>query len=173
MSISGPSTYRPTMRGLLAACFAGAMAIWSQIGAAQSDGPFAMFTGSWGGSGEAVGAHGHREQIRCRAVYSLSENGEAATQTLVCASASYQIDINSHFVAQGHRIQGHWQEATRQVQGNLTGWIADGQFEGSVAGSNFTARVTLRSTGRKQLVYISSSGGDIAILDVALSHAEI
>ena len=173
MSISGPSSSSPTVRGLLAASFAGAMAIWSQIGAAQSDGPFAMFTGSWGGSGEAVGAHGHREQIRCRAVDSLSENGEAATQTLVCAGASYQIDINSHVVAQGHSIQGHWQEATRQVQGNLTGWIAGGQFEGNVAGSNLTARVTLRSTGRKQVVYIRSSGGDIIILYVVLSHTTI
>lgn len=172
MSTPSTSPLRPTLRSLLTASLAGAMVIWSQIGIARSDGPFAIFSGSWRGSGHVVRVDGHREQIRCRGGYSLSENGEAVTQTLVCASDSYQLDINSYVVAEGQNVRGHWQETTRQVQGSLTGSIVDGLLEGNVSGPNFTAEVSLRSTGLKQVVNIKPSGGDIAVVDVILSRAE-
>jgi hypothetical protein len=167
MSISSVSRSNPSLfRGLLA----GAVVLWPLIGMAHSEGPFSRFLGNWRGSGQVVGADGHRELLRCRAGYSLSQSGAALTQTLVCASDSYRVDITSHVVAEGHRVQGHWQEATRQVQGDLTGQVAGGQFEGSVAGAGFTAQVSLRSTGRKQAVSIRPQGGDIAAVEVVLSR---
>ena len=172
MSTPSASRLRPTLRSLLTGSLAGAMIIWSQIGVARSEGPFASFSGSWRGSGHVVGMDGHREQIRCRGGYSLSDNGEAVTQTLVCASDSYQFDINSYVVAEGHNVRGHWQETTRQVQGSLSGSIADGWFEGNMSGPNFTAEVSLRSAGGKQVVNIRPSGGDIAAVDVILSRSE-
>jgi len=140
---------------------------------AQLDGPFEKFSGSWRGSGQVVGADGHREQIQCRAGYSQSKNGAAIAQTLACASDSYQLDFNSDVVAIGRSVQGHWQETTRQAQGSLKGWIADGQFRGSVAGSNFTAAVSLKSNGSKQILYVRAGGEDIAIVDVVLVRSEI
>src|SRR5580658_9257076 len=78
--------FRPSLlRGLLAS----AMLLWPLIGMAHSDGPFARFSGNWRGSGQVVGVDGHREQIRCRAGYSLSESGQSLAQTLICASDSY------------------------------------------------------------------------------------
>jgi hypothetical protein len=154
------------LRGLLAS----ALVLWPLVGMAHSDGPFSRFSGNWRGSGQVVGTNGHREQITCRAGYSLSDSGEALTQTLICASDSYRVDISSHVVAEGHRVQGHWQEATRQVQGDLTGQVADGQFEGTVVGPGFTAQVSLRSTGRKQVVTIRPQGGDVAAVEVVLSR---
>ena len=172
MSVSGASPSGPTLRGLLAGGLIGAMVVWSQIGLAESDGPFAGFSGEWRGSGHVVAADGHREQIRCRGGYSLAEHGEAVSQTLVCASDSYRFDISSYVVAEGRNVRGHWQETTRQVEGNLTGSIADGRFEGNVIGPSFTAAISLRSTGRRQTVSIRPKGGDIASVDVVLARAE-
>ena len=159
------------LRGLaLAGSVASAMLLWPLTGLAHSDSPFASFLGSWRGSGQVVGADNKRERITCRANYSISEKGDALTQTLVCASDSYRFEISSYAVADGRSVQGHWREATRQVQGSLTGEVADGQFEGNVAGPGFTAGMSLRTAGGKQSVSISPQGGDIAKVEIILTH---
>ena len=173
MSTTSVSRSNRASRSLTAASLAAALVIWSQVGMAQLGGPFARFSGSWRGSGQVVGANGHREQIQCRAGYLLSKKGAAIAETLACASDSYQFDFNSDVVAVGHSVQGHWREATHQARGSLTGWIADGQFRGSVVGSNFTAAVSLKSNGSKQILYIRASGGDIAIVDVVLARSDV
>jgi hypothetical protein len=172
MSISNVSRTKLSLSRsvLLALGVAAAVLVQPQIGTAQPDGPFTRFVGSWRGSGQVIGRDGNHERITCRASYSESENGVALSQTLVCASDSYRVDISSYIVADGHNVQGHWQEATRRVQGDLTGRIADGNFEGSVAGVGFTAAIRLRTSGRKQQVTISPDGGDVAKADIILSR---
>jgi hypothetical protein len=165
MSISRLST-----RGLalIRGSFLSSLFLWPVIALAQSEGPFARFAGLWRGSGEVVGADGHREQIRCSAAYSISDDGDALTQTLVCASDSYRVEINTYVVAEHQNVQGHWEEKTRNISGHITGRIADGQFEGAVVGTGFTAELRLRSNGRKQNVTIRPHGGDIADVEVVL-----
>ena len=164
-------TKRSVSRGLLLAVGVAAfLLVHPQIGTAQSGGPFAKFVGSWRGSGQVIGTDGNHERITCRADYVLSQGGAALSQTLVCASDSYRVDISSYIVADGHSVQGHWQEATRRVQGDLTGQITDGNFEGSVSGVGFTAGVQLRTSGRRQQVTISPQGGDVAKADIILSR---
>jgi len=155
---------------LLAAALAGAALLSPAAASAQSASPFAGFAGNWRGSGEVIGADGNREPIRCRATYEISENGGALTQTLLCASASYRVDVNSYVVADGQNAQGYWREATRQVQGHVTGHIANGQFEGTVTGSTFTAQLSLRATGSKQTVDIKPQGANVSEVQVALSR---
>jgi hypothetical protein len=141
-----------------------------QIGIAEPGGVFAKFLGSWRGSGQVVGVNGNSERIVCRATYVASHGGVALSQTLVCASDSYRIDVRSHVADTGRGVQGRWQETTRQVEGSLTGRVADGQFEGSIAGPGFTAEMSLRTNGRKQTVSIRPQGGDIAKVEIVLSR---
>jgi len=155
---------------LLAAGLAGATLLSPAAASAQSASPFASFEGHWRGSGEVIGADGNREPIRCRATYEISENGGALTQTLLCASASYRVDVNSYVVADGQNAQGYWHEATRQVQGHLTGHIANGQFDGTVTGPTFTAQLSLKAIGGKQTVDIKPQGANISEVQVALSR---
>jgi hypothetical protein len=115
-----------------------------------------------------VDTDGRSEDIRCVATYSISDGGQALTQSLVCESDAYRIDINGYLVAGEDGVQGHWEESTRNVSGHLTGQIADGQFEGVVVGSGFTAEVALRSTHRMQAVNIRVYGGSIANVRVIL-----
>jgi hypothetical protein len=156
---------------LLAAGLAGAALPQSSIVSAQMASPFANFEGRWTGSGEVIGVDGNRERIRRRASYELSENGGALTQALLCASASYRVDVSSYVVVNGQTADGYWSEKTRQVQGKLTGRIADGQFEGLVTGPAFTAQLLLKATGGKQTVDIKPQGANIAEVEVELSRA--
>jgi hypothetical protein len=145
-------------------------ALWAQVGMAHTSSPFAAFFGSWRGSGRVVGSDGHSERINCRATYSESNGGEALSQTLVCASDSYRFDVRSYVVADGRDVQGHWEETTRNVTGQLSGQVEDGRFDGSIAGPAFTAQMSLKTTGRRQAVSITPQAGDIAEVDIVLSR---
>jgi hypothetical protein len=172
MPIIGPSQSNRILVAdrLLIAGVVSIVLVCAQAGMAQESGPFAKFSGSWRGSGQVIGADGNQERITCRARYEISHNGGALSQTLVCASDSYRVDISSYIVADGRSAQGHWQEATRQVQGDLTGQIADGEFEGGVSGPGFTAEISLRTTGHRQVISIKPQGGDVANVNIVLSH---
>jgi hypothetical protein len=117
-----------------------------------------------------VGADGHSERINCRATYSESNDGQALSQSLVCASDSYRFDVHSYVVADGRDVQGHWEETTRNVTGQLSGRVEDGRFDGSIVGPAFTAQMSLKTTGRRQAVSITPQGGDIAKVDIMLSR---
>jgi hypothetical protein len=147
-------------------------ALWSSSAVAASPGPFAKFIGSWDGAGQVAGVNGAIEKIRCRASYSSPSDEHSLSQTLVCASDSYRIQIHSFVVADAQNVQGHWEEATRQATGHLTGTIADGRFEGSVTGAAFTANLSLDTTGRKQTVVITPQGGDISRVSILLSRED-
>jgi hypothetical protein len=153
------------------AILAGAWLASPGVGAAAHlEGPFAKFSGNWRGSGHVVSANGRAEPINCRAHYDVSEGGANLTQSLVCASDSYRVDIRSEVVAEGQSFQGTWQETTRNVSGNLSGQIGDGVFEGTVTGMGFTAGISLRISGRRQTVEIRPSAGDISKIEVALAR---
>ena len=156
---------------LSAAIFAAGLMLSPATGAAQSRDPFARFLGSWRGAGFVVGTDGNRTRIVCRASYAVTDSRESLSQTLTCASDSYRFEITSYVVADGASVQGYWQEATRQVRGNLTGQVAEGDFEGAVSGPGFAASLSLRSSGRKQLVTIDPNGaGGIANVSITLSR---
>jgi hypothetical protein len=155
---------------LPAAAFAAIVLMLPQFGLAEPAHPFAKFLGNWRGAGQVVGANGSSERISCRASYSALQDGDALSQTLVCASDSYRIDIRSHVVAVGQQVQGRWEETTRQATGDLVGHIANGAFEGNVTGPGFVATMSLRAVGRRQFVNIQPQGGDIAKVEINLSR---
>ena len=69
--------------------------------AAMAAGPFDKFLGSWSGAGQMIGTNGHRESIRCRAEYTDAKSGSALNQTIVCASESFKLDIQTYAEASG------------------------------------------------------------------------
>jgi hypothetical protein len=86
------------------------------------------------------------DRLRLRAGYATISR--ALSESLVCASDTYRVDVDSYIVADGHSVEGHWQETTRQVQGNLTGQIVDGDLEGGVVGPGFTAETERRAADK-------------------------
>ena len=79
-------------------------------------------------------------------------------QNLHCASDSYKFDLSSDVTSQGDRISGNWSEKSRNIFGNLQGTAGGGQIDVFVEASGFAANLTLRTTGNKQTVQISSKG---------------
>ena len=134
----------------------GAALIVSMSASHAQSGPFAGFDGSWSGNGTVSLSDGTTERIRCKADYKV--NGLNLKQNLHCASDSYKFDLSSDVTSQGGRISGNWSEASRNVFGNLQGTAGGGQIEVFVEASGFAANLTLRTSGNRQTVQISSKG---------------
>ena len=155
--------------GLLAALgLAAALAAWPGPAFAAKAGPFRPFLGSWSGTGVITSSNGQRDPITCRATYEAADGDWSLSQSLVCASDSFRLNIESSVTADGRQLQGQWQETTRNVQGQLSGEVAHGDYEGTVSGPGFTAQISLRASGRRQTVHIAPSAGDIQSVDIVL-----
>jgi hypothetical protein len=140
-----------------AAALAAALTLTATASHAQS-GPFAGFEGAWSGSGTVSLSDGTKERIRCRASYKVQSGGQTLQQSLRCASDSYKFDLNSNVVSQGSSISGTWNEASRNINGNLQGRAGGGQIDVFVEAAGFAASLTLVTRGNKQSVSISSKG---------------
>ena len=136
----------------------GAVLMLSATAGHAQSGPFAGFDGAWAGNGTVALSDGTTERIRCRADYKVNGTGLGLKQNLHCASDSYKFDLSSDVTSQGDRISGNWSEASRNVFGNLQGTAGGGQIDVFVEASGFAANLTLRTTGNRQTVQISSKG---------------
>ena len=155
-------------QAIKAAGVGAALMLSVSAGYAQS-GPFAGFNGTWSGNGTVVLSDGSTERLRCKADYKVNGNGLGLKQNLHCASDSYKFDLSSDVTSQGDRISGNWSEASRNIFGNLQGTAGGGRIDVFVEASGFAASVTLRTTGNKQTVQISSKG-EIRGVNITMSR---
>src|SRR5258708_131959 len=144
-------------QAIKAAGFGAALMLSVSAGHAQS-GPFAGVDRTWAGTGTVSLSDGSVEHIRCKADYKVNGTGLGLKQNLHCASDSYKFDLSSDVTSNGDRISGNWSERSRNIFGNLQGTAGGGQIEVFVEASGFAANLTLRTTGNKQSVSISSKG---------------
>jgi hypothetical protein len=136
----------------------GAVLMLSATAGHAQSGPFAGFSGTWSGNGTVSLSDGSTERIRCKADYKVDGSGTTLKQNLRCASDSYKFDLSSDVSSQGDRISGNWSEASRNVFGNLQGTAGGGQIDVFVEAAGFAANLTLRTSGNRQTVQISSKG---------------
>jgi hypothetical protein len=132
--------------------------LWSVSASHAQSGPFVGFDGTWTGNGTVALSDGTTERIRCKADYKVNASGLGLKQNLRCASDSYKFDLVCDVTSDGDRISGNWGEASRNVFGNLRGTAGGGQIDVFVEAAGFAASLTLRTTGNKQTVQISSKG---------------
>jgi hypothetical protein len=133
--------------------------------------PFAGLAGVWSGSGSIALADGHRERIKCRATYAVSENGRGLQQVLRCASDSYKFELSSDVKSTGGHIEGTWSEATRNVSGSIEGRAQGGLFQVVVSSPAFTANLTMSTHGNSQIVKISSQGTEFSGVTITLARS--
>jgi hypothetical protein len=120
--------------------------------------PFAGMAGVWSGKGTILLDGGAKENIRCKATYAVSSEGNGLNQSLLCASDSYKFELKSDVLAKSGTLSGTWEETTRNVSGSLEGNAGNGQFNVTVSAPVFTAKLTMTTSGNKQTVAISSDG---------------
>jgi hypothetical protein len=151
--------FRATIsRRLFVAASVGAAMVLSISTSFAESGPFAGMSGVWTGRGTIQLDGGSTENIRCRATYAVSGDGQGLNQVLLCASDSYKFELKSDVVAKGGVLSGTWKETSRNVGGSLTGRAGNGQFNVDVSAPTFTARLRLTTRGDRQNVAISSDG---------------
>ncbi len=136
---------------------------------AQSQ-PFSGMSGVWSGRGTISLEGGAREAIRCRATYSVRNDGNALQQTLRCASDSYKIELTSNVVSDGGKLTGTWSEATRNVSGDVEGTTSGGRFNVVVRAGTFSADLALTTRGNSQSVVIRSEGGEFKGANITLTR---
>ena len=152
MKYTGSGLIGQTMK---ASAIVAALVLSTSAGHAQSP-HFAGFDGAWSGNGTVMLSDGSSEKLRCRAVYQV--NDTVLKQTLRCASDSYKFDLSSDVTDHGDHITGNWAETNRNVSGSLLGTAGNGKIDVKVEAAGFTATLTLRTSGNKQTVQLTSQG---------------
>ena len=140
----------------------------SPVPSHAQQGPFAGLSGSWSGGGSIKLANGQRERLRCRANYTVRENGTRLDQNLRCASDSYRFDVNSNIVSEAGRLSGSWTETSRNASGSVSGRVNGSQIQARIDGAGFSANLSLNTRGDRQSVTIESPGHEVTEVAVAL-----
>ena len=130
-------------------------------------GPFTGYQGGWSGSG-SISTNNGNERIRCRAAYAVDSSGNSLTQRITCASDSYKFVVVSEVVANGSSISGTWSETSRGLNGSLSGSASNGRYNAHIAGSGFTANLSVASSPTRQTVTITSGNSGIKRVSMSL-----
>lgn len=158
-------------RSLIGAAMAalGCLAVVTGAGA-QGGGVFAGLAGNWSGTGTIHLSNGSNERIRCRAAYQ-TDGAASLRQNLRCASDSYTFDLTSNVRSEGGAVSGNWTETTRGASGSVQGRASPGQLQAQVAGSGFSASLSLSTRGDRQSVSIRSEGTELTGVNITLARA--
>ncbi|MDR3468908.1 MAG: hypothetical protein P4M07_23515 [Xanthobacteraceae bacterium] len=140
---------------LKAACVVAGLVAAAPASHAQT-GPFTGLEGNWSGGGTILVGDNGSERIRCRANYEVDGQGNNLHQAIRCASDSYRFELSSSVIAEGGRLTGAWQEATRNVGGNIEGRAGRGQYNAIVTGVGFSASLSMVTRGTRQTISINS-----------------
>ena len=124
--------------------------------------------GSWSGAGVAHMSDGSQERLRCAASYNPA--GANLQMTLRCASDSYKVDLTGHISSDRGKISGNWSEASRQLNGELTGIARTGIIQASATSPTFTASLTVRTAGRNQSISIQAPNTPVSNVAIALKR---
>ena len=139
--------------------------------AAHADpGAFAGYAGRWSGNGTITIANAGTERIRCRGTYTVDGGGNSLHQELRCASDSYRFDLNSEVNASGGNLSGSWSEASRNVNGSISGRVSGGQITALVQTNGYAANFSVSTRGSKQSVHITSKG-DLREVTISLAKS--
>jgi hypothetical protein len=146
---------------------------WAPISTAAAAGPFAGLAGVWTGGGTISLQNGTKERLRCRVQYVVTQDGTNLQQAMSCSSDSYKFQVNAYVNVKGGSLSGSWSEVTRDVTGSISGKV-DGSriFVSVAAGSAFSARMTMITSGNSQSVDIKPKGTDVTDVSVKVSKSK-
>ena len=152
------------------AALAVAILLFASPGLAQREAPFAGLAGSWHGAGTITMSNGASERIRCRAGYTVTNQGMNMQQDLRCASDSYKFDVTSSVGYADGAIFGSWTELTRNAMGSVSGRVAGGSIQANIQGIGFLATLTVNTRGNTQSVAIRPTGTDVSSVTISLAR---
>jgi len=139
----------------------------SQSGAPAIAGPFTGLAGNWSGDGKLVSSSGS-ERLRCRANYSVGQDGETLNISIRCASDSYKFDLSGYMIHTNGTISGKWSEPNYNSAGTLSGSVRGSQISALAIGNTFSARLSMTTGGSRMSVTIRPEATDVKQVSLSL-----
>jgi hypothetical protein len=134
-----------------------------------SNSPFVSLSGAWVGPGTVTLDSGAKENIRCRANYSVDSHGVNLKLDLRCSSDSLKFELQSSVSHNNGEVSGFWNELTHRVGGTVAGKAAGEQIEVRVEGP-IAAILDINTRADHQTVAIQSPGSKMSEVAIPLSR---
>jgi hypothetical protein len=156
---------------LLAAAAAWSACTWRAEPAAAVDvSPLESLEGRWVGEGR-LGVRGNAtEQVKCRVTYIYARDGDQLKQTIRCASAGGNVEVQSVVSHLAGKLTGQWKELVRNLSGELEGTATPRGFKVSVKGESLNANMDIILRGTKQLIEIQFINSSLIGLTLVLER---
>ena len=138
---------------------------------AEGQGPFEALAGSWSGNGTVNTSDGLHERVRCIAKYVSQNSGHGVRIDLRCASDSYKVEFSGSIVQVGDSLSGNWFERTNRVGGRISGRANGNQINVRADGDTFTALLSVKTQGSRQVFSMESPGAKLSEFSIALNRA--
>jgi len=153
-----------SMRGRLASIIGGwsvltaaaavGLLLWSATAEAVDVSPFDPLVGRWVGEGR-LGVRGDAtEQVKCRVAYGRATSADQLRQSIRCASAGGNVEVQSLVSHAGGKLTGSWKELVRNWSGNISGAVTPRGFRVAVRGESLNANMDIILINSKQVIEI-------------------
>lgn len=156
---------------LLAAAAALALAVWRPSPASAVDvSPLERVAGRWVGEGR-LGVKGNpTEQVKCRVTYIYERAGDHLKQTIRCASAGGNVEVQSVVSHAAGKLTGSWKELVRDMGGDLAGAVTPRGFRVNVRGESLKANMDIILIRAKQVIEIQFINSSLIGLTLVLER---
>src|SRR5262245_33826865 len=94
--------------------------------------PFDPLVGRWVGEGRLGIKGSATEQVKCRVTYVRLTSGDQLKQSIRCASAGGNVEVQSVVSHAGGTVTGSWKELVRNMSGNISGAVTPKGFRVAV-----------------------------------------
>src|SRR6516225_6624473 len=136
-----------------------------------ASGPFDALAGLWSGNGVVQTSDGLHARVRCKATYAAESAGHIVKLDLRCASDAYKFELSSNIMQTGDSLSGNWFESTHRVGGSISGRNTGREINARAEGDTFTALLTVKTNGHRQVFLMESPGAKVSQVSINLSQA--
>lgn len=152
------------------AAVCGLAAGWSAPASAVDVSPLESLAGRWVGEGR-LGVKGNpTEQVKCRVTYLYVKDGDQLKQTIRCASAGGNVEVQSTVSHLAGTLTGSWKELVRNLSGDLAGKVTPRGFKVNVRGESLNANMDIILINAKQVIEIQFINSSLIGLTLVLER---
>jgi hypothetical protein len=110
------------------------------------------------------------EQVKCRVTYLYARDADQLRQTIRCASAGGNVEVQSLVSHEAGKLSGSWKELVRDMSGELTGAVTPRGCKVSVRGESLTANMDIILLDAKQVIEIQFLNSSLIGLTLVLER---
>jgi hypothetical protein len=130
--------------------------------------PFDPLVGRWVGEGRLGIKGSATEQVKCRVTYVRLTSGDQLKQSIRCASAGGNVEVQSVVSHAGGTVTGSWKELVRNMSGNISGAVTPKGFRVAVRGEGLNANMDIILINARQVIEIQFINSSLIGLTLVL-----